>query len=1079
MSQSADSNYVRTDRFLDAAGQRRASEVSYQDGIGRTVEMVTNVLSTSGGTSAALHAYDLAGRETVIWLPGAGGKDLGFVGEEELKQRSQDSWSDAAPYSITSYDALDRKTTVMGAGEDWHANGRAAVTAYVTNEANSVRFYTAPIGQDKGLECHGCYPACTLDGESTTDEDGRTLTVFKDPYGRKVLERRGKDNDTYFVYNALGELRYVLPPMYQEEADDSGLEKYGYEYRYDRLMRCVWRRLPGCEPVQYWYDSADRISFMQDGLLRDAGRYRFYLYDRLGRLAVQGTCSDVPQDTTAVTMMLTSSPGLLNTGYTLSIGASGEAPSLAGASLELANYYDSYAFLSTPAFQDYEGRGLMTKTQHSDASGLQTGTMTVCSDDSLLLGATYYDPNGLETERLQGYPGGRLLQVCTAYTYTDKPHQTTYTLWNLTGGQHADSVTLAYTYSPDNDALLTVSTSSNGGPAHVTSQLSYDELGRIVSKILPGQAGSTAYGYNVRGWKTLLSHKAFTEMLHYTDGPGTACYSGDISSQEWTDSRSDTQRGYTFAYDELDRLTDAVYGEGNGLTENRDRYSEKAIGYNRNGAITTLSRYGRRNDGSFGLIDDLTIDLDGNRPRTVSDAAGSLVYANSFDFKQNSDESYTYNANGALLRDPNKMDADITYDLLGWPVEIPLQRATNHYVYSARGEKLRVWTQLNGLIPIVPPVRPAESNATTGRKAPTAQDLKPGHPLLRHLRDTRYCGPFILEQGKLSMFLFDGGYISFDNGQPAWHYYVQDHLGNTRAVINEQGQVEQATNYYPFGGVYGNEELNAQLQPYKYNGKELDHTSGLDWYDYGARMYDPALAQWNTVDPLTEKYYYSSLYNYCLNKPIGNLDPDGRKVRPAGGPELAMIMNTLSEQDKKFVKVNNAGYIDPITLNSHNSNSGNYQSLLTLVNSDIVVNVSLTSHKFNSIDNQGNIHTQQLTYGGVEQGFEDTNFTSPSGLSTGETGKYAVTLLPGQGESGVNSPDKDIHIYISDQLTPLGRAEAYSHEGNGHAYLYIKTGSRKQSAHFTPNGLKEENTILAHRILESRRETYNNFNTKR
>ena len=251
--------------------------------------------------------------------------------------------------------------------------------------------------------------------------------------------------------------------------------------------------------------------------------------------------------------------------------------------------------------------------------------------------------------------------------------------------------------------------------------------------------------------------------------------------------------------------------EGSGLTESRDRYSEKAIGYNRNGAITTLSRYGQRNDGSFGLIDDLTISLDGNRPLTVSDAAGSLVYANSFDFKQSSEENYTYNANGALLRDPNKMDADISYDLLGWPVKIPLQRATNRYLYSARGEKLRVWTQLNGLIPIVPPVRPAESNATTGRKAPAAQDLKPGHPMLRHLRDTHYCGSFILEQGRLAMFLFDGGYISFGSGQTAWHYYVQDHLDNTRAVINEQGEVEQATNYYPFGGIYGNEEINAQL----------------------------------------------------------------------------------------------------------------------------------------------------------------------------------------------------------------------------------------------------------------------------
>ncbi|MDC2276332.1 hypothetical protein PO118_03040, partial [Bacteroides thetaiotaomicron] len=41
----------------------------------------------------------------------------------------------------------------------------------------------------------------------------------------------------------------------------------------------------------------------------------------------------------------------------------------------------------------------------------------------------------------------------------------------------------------------------------------------------------------------------------------------------------------------------------------------------------------------------------------------------------------------------------------------------------------------------------------------------------------------------------------------------------------------------------------------KYNGKELDRKNGLDWYDYGARMYDAALGRWHAVDPMSEKYY--------------------------------------------------------------------------------------------------------------------------------------------------------------------------------------------------------------------------------
>jgi len=59
------------------------------------------------------------------------------------------------------------------------------------------------------------------------------------------------------------------------------------------------------------------------------------------------------------------------------------------------------------------------------------------------------------------------------------------------------------------------------------------------------------------------------------------------------------------------------------------------------------------------------------------------------------------------------------------------------------------------------------------------------------------------------------------------------------------------------------------------NGKELDRTHGLDWYDYGARNYDAALCRWHNIDPLCEKYYNISPYAYCANNPILFVDPNG------------------------------------------------------------------------------------------------------------------------------------------------------------------------------------------------------------
>ena len=90
---------------------------------------------------------------------------------------------------------------------------------------------------------------------------------------------------------------------------------------------------------------------------------------------------------------------------------------------------------------------------------------------------------------------------------------------------------------------------------------------------------------------------------------------------------------------------------------------------------------------------------------------------------------------------------------------------------------------------------------------------------------------------------------------------LTDHQGNIRVVANQNGELEQMNHYYPFGGLMG-ESTNSDTQPYKYNGKELDRHSGLDWYDYGARWYNGI--SWMTPDPLAEKYYDTSLYVYCL-----------------------------------------------------------------------------------------------------------------------------------------------------------------------------------------------------------------------
>jgi RHS repeat-associated protein len=118
--------------------------------------------------------------------------------------------------------------------------------------------------------------------------------------------------------------------------------------------------------------------------------------------------------------------------------------------------------------------------------------------------------------------------------------------------------------------------------------------------------------------------------------------------------------------------------------------------------------------------------------------------------------------------------------------------------------------------------------------------------------------------------------------------------------------------------ISNNENIIIWSNNYTY-GKEKQTVYGLNYLDYGNRMYDDFLGRWFVIDPLAEKYYSVSSYAYCFNNPIRFIDPDGRD--PQDGNKNT---KQISEHIKKQMTSNEiAAYNKELKLSSFLSTIGN------------------------------------------------------------------------------------------------------------------------------------------------------------
>jgi len=813
-----------------SSGSRTTAEVkqvtAYIDGLGRPLQTVQKRMTPQSMDVVSAMQYDAFGREVYSYLPfgslqsNGNFKNAPFAEQDYYYHQvhnANNNNGEAFYYSKTVYEAspLNRVLHQYAPGNSWVGNNRGVSMTYELNAASEVFVWNIAAGQGSLPAMNGYYNSNELYRLVTTDEHGKKVVEYKDKEGRVILKKVQLENAdvtahtgwlcTYYVYDDLGRLRFVIPPKATEIAIVAGnilsttAHELCFRYEYDQKARMIIKKVPGAGEVKMVYDHRDRLVMTQDANMNNV-KWLVSEYDILGRStrtylwnnsSDQSTHQRAANEQLEYPTLSGSYELLTETYYDDYSWIPGGVPGI-GSSMDGTFQSSSHYFGSINTAPDYAQAVVMSTA----TKGLITGTKVkkLGSSDYLYTVSFYDDKGRVIQTRANNDVGGSDI-VTTQYDFEGKVLRNHH--------QHVsgtDQITTASYMTYDHAGrLLSVHKNINDVVTKLIVRHSYDELGQLKTKEL-GYSDNTGlplealdHSYNIRGWLTGINkeyaldadtmaqgNKWFGMQLSYDFGFNSEQFNGNIAGIIWKSNGSDRQRAYGFEYDAANRLLKGDFTQNTAGSFNNyvgidfstggDVGTGGTMKYDANGNILEMWQKGLQVSGSD-WIDKMGYSYTANSNKLLSVLEGAGIGSTNqqlgdFTDKNTSNDDYLYDDNGNLILDKNKDIANITYNHLNLPhVIIVTGKGTITYTYDARGNKL------TKVVDDIVASKVTTTHYVNGFVYQQVTDNNGNQPAVLQF--------FAHEEGRIRK--------SLNSEQPfIFDYFIKDHLGNVRMVLTDE-----------------------------------------------------------------------------------------------------------------------------------------------------------------------------------------------------------------------------------------------------------------------------------------------------